>query len=105
MDLKICRREQNSIIHNGQSHEIIYKLNILVIRTSTEFMGSTVDTPGDIKQEAPTEHGGYKPGVDEGLVPEVHGNDGGQNEASQRHQDHVVSEGNKIFIKFRLKVI
>lgn len=68
-------------------------------------MGSTVDTPGDIKQEAPTEHGGYKPGVDEGLVPEVHGNDGGQNEASQRHQDHVVSEGNKIFIKFRLNVL
>lgn len=72
-------------------------LKLLVIRTSTEFVSSTVDTPGDIKQEAPAEHGSYKPRVNKSFIPEVHRNDSGQNETSQRHQSHVVSRKSKIF--------
>lgn len=61
------------------------QLNLLVIRTATEFVSSTVYTPGDIQQEAPTEHGGHKPCVQEGFTPEIHGNNSWQNEASNWH--------------------
>lgn len=53
-------------------------------------MRSTIHTPSDVQQETPTEHGCYKPGIDECLIPEVHGYNGREYKARQRHQYIVV---------------
>lgn len=63
----------------------------LVIGASAELVGSAVNQPGYVQNETPAEHGSHKPGVDEGFIPEVHGDHRRQNKAAQGHQEHVVS--------------
>lgn len=55
-------------------------------------MGGRVHQPRHIERERVAEHGGHEPGVTERLAPAVHGNNGGENEANEGHQLHVVAE-------------
>lgn len=63
---------------------------LLVIGTSTELVGRTIHQPCHVQLEAPTEHGGHKPGAQQSLVPAVVRDERRQNEAAQRHQYMVV---------------
>lgn len=56
-------------------------LYILIIRTTTKFVRSTIHTPSDVQQETPTEHGCHKPRINECLIPQVHGYNGWEDKA------------------------
>lgn len=55
-------------------------------------MGGGVDEPSDVKDEGVAEECGDEEGVGPCLVPHVDRDDRGEDEAGQRHEDHVVSE-------------
>lgn len=55
-------------------------------------MGGGVDEPSDVENEGVAEECGDEEGVGPGLVPHVDRDDRGEDEAGQRHEDHVVSE-------------
>lgn len=56
------------------------------------FVSGTVDQPGNIQNESPTEHSGHEPGVRPALTPEIDGCNCWNKEAGNWHQQHVISE-------------
>lgn len=63
---------------------------LLVVWVVSPLVGGTVHQPGHVEGEHVAEHGGDEPGVEEGLVPEEHGNHGGHDEAADWHQNQIV---------------
>lgn len=67
----------------------VKNLNLLVVRPPTDHVRCRVHQPGGVQRDAVPQDV-QAVGVREGLAPEVHGGYGGQDEADQGHQDHVV---------------
>ena len=63
----------------------------LVVWLVSPFVCSTVHQPGHVQNPSPTEHCGDEPRVRECLTPAVHWNHCWEEEASDWHQEHVVS--------------
>lgn len=69
----------------------LFFCNLLVIGSAAIFVTSTVDQPGRVEQEAPTQHNTNVPGVGQSFIEKVHGSNGWQDETGNGHQEVIVS--------------
>lgn len=57
----------------------------------TVYVSGTVDEPGNVQNESPTEHCCYKPCIFQCFTPEIPWNQCWQDETSNWHQNQVIS--------------